>query len=233
MPSSIILSIFFIFTGLIGNQFSEIIIESLESKNVELKPVYNKIKFFPGMNQDIWRMDQSHFGKNPSKEKWERLYIIVDKTKSPNVASYYQLKSGSRNLNEKIDFRASCFTCHANGPRAIRANEAPLTIGENFQIQYWNLRIKSYGKIIPAIQNLNQQNLKTPFWFSSKRENESLKVKTCVKCHNGEGWPYRSKLHRQQVGTIDFLTKNNYMPPRGFHLSENEKKELKDFINGF
>jgi len=228
-----VLNLFFLGTGLIYNQSSPIKIESIESKNFDLKPVYNKISLTSNYQQDIWRMDQSHFGENPSQHQWERLYIYVDKRKIPYEATFYQLKPGKTDIKEQVEYRASCYSCHVNGPRLIRPNVDKISMKDKLIISLWNFKIKSYGKIVPSQKNLAQTFEKVPFWYSSNHENKTLEVKTCLRCHNDGAWPNRSKIKRQQVGTVQFLISNHYMPPMGFKLSKKEIEELNAFINGF
>jgi hypothetical protein len=102
-----------------------ILIESEESKTKELTSVFNQIKWTTTPKRDIWMMNQSHYGTHASNARWERLAIVVDKTKSPPTARFYQLDPGplvwSDDLpNHRSPFRVSCFNCHSNGPRAIR-----------------------------------------------------------------------------------------------------------------
>jgi len=218
-----------------------IFIESEESKTSDLTPVYNKIKWIRLEKKDIWMMNQSHFGKNPDIKRWERLAIVIDKTKKPLVAKFYQLKPGPLEWNEslpksQVSFRASCFTCHSNGPRAIRPNptdsQIKLTSTQKVQIFLMNLRIKSYGRILYDKSHiLSKAN--PPFLFQGQGELDVLKVKTCIHCHNEDGFISRGPLSRQQSGTITFMLKKGYMPPPSYSLTKLERKQINDFIRGF
>ena len=64
-------------------------------------------------------------------------------------------------------------------------------------------------------------------------ENEALQIKTCVKCHKDSGFMARGPLRRQNVLSIKFMVEKGHMPPIGFSMSENEKRELSLFIKGF
>ncbi|NOT79400.1 MAG: hypothetical protein HOP07_10445 [Bacteriovoracaceae bacterium] len=220
-----------------------VLIESEESKNMHLKSVYNQIKWIPSKNQDVWMMNQSQVGRYPHKEQWERIAIVIDKTKKPMTAKYYQLKPGPLEWNNsliknQVSFRASCFTCHSNGPRAIRpvylSTKAPLSISKKLQVQLLNLRIKTYGRI-----KFNEDHLKTdliiypPFRYSQPWDLERLNIKTCNYCHKENGFFARGELVRQQSGTIQSMVEKGHMPPKGFSLSLNEKKQLRDFLKGF
>jgi len=222
---------------------ASVIIESQESLNSEMKPVYNEIQFFPGWDQDVWMMNQSHFGPKPSAHQWERLAIVIDKKKSPKTVRFYQLEPGklewSEDLLEKrVLNRASCFTCHNNGPKALRpvyeSTNAPLTWTDRLKIQAWNFRIKTYGRIAYDPKHSEEDaHLKVPFRYVKERYNDKLTVKTCTVCHKESGFMARGALERQQTSTIEFMVDNGYMPPPGFKLSEKEKEQLVNFLRGF
>ena len=130
--------------ALLGGFDNSVFFESLESKTSEGEAVYNKISLSQNDHQDIWIMKQSHRGINA--HKWDKIKIIVDKTKTPYEASFQQLKN-----NKPIEFKTSCFRCHANGPRLIRPNyqskEVKLNSKDKLTILKWNILIKSYGEI--------------------------------------------------------------------------------------
>lgn len=236
-------SIFLGGASLYSSLNEKITIESEESKNENMQSVFNQIRFINESKRDIWMMNQSHFGSTPKSHQWERLAIVIDKTKSPMIARYYQLSSGplvwsDDLISKRVSFRASCYTCHSNGPRAIRpqyASElAPLSLIDRLKIQMLNLRIKTYGRIQFDEKHRKEDVTQTPpFHFSSQQELEGLKVKTCLKCHNESGYFSRGKLVRQQSGTIKHLVEAGHMPPPGFSLSNKEKKQLRDFLRGF
>ena len=217
----------------------EILFESKESKTIVLGAVYNKIKFVTGKDQDVWMMNQSHHGKDANKKKWERIAIVIDKTKTPFQASYYQFESGDLEwspelIKKRKTYRASCFLCHNNGPRAIRPQNDSVSLKDKMIIVAWNLRIKTYGRI--AYNPIHDQEDKTAeviFRHHKKGDNDTLKVNTCMACHKESGFLSRGLLSRQQRGTIKHLVENEQMPPAGFVLSENEKKELRSFLRGF
>jgi hypothetical protein len=225
------------------SEASALTIESEESKNIELKPVFNEIRWIPGFKQDIWMMNQSHFGSKPAAHQWERLAIVIDKTVSPMVARYYQFEPGPLEwsddlLQKRTTFRASCFICHNNGPRALRpiyeSTSAPLDLADRFKIQVWNLRIKTYGRIVyDKAQDIEDVNLKTPFRYNKDRYNDKLTVKTCTYCHRDSGFLARGSLVRQQTGTIESMIERGHMPPPGFSLSAKEKEQLENFLHGF
>lgn len=220
-----------------------VFIESAESKNQELKSVFNEIRWIPGIKQDVWMMNQSHLGRHPQTSQWERLAIVIDKTQSPPVAKYYQLAPGplvweESLLQKQTPYRASCFICHNNGPRALRpvseSQEASLSFRDHAKIQFWNLRIKTYGRIHydPAHDEMDK-SLEVPFSFHTSEDQDELKVETCVVCHKEQGLFARGALVRQQTGTIKSMVARGEMPPPGFRLSEREKRELQNFLKGF
>ena len=61
-----------------------IFFESLESKTLEAKPVFNQVDFVSGWERDIWFMRQSHHGFQLDIAQWDRLAIVVDKKKIPH-----------------------------------------------------------------------------------------------------------------------------------------------------
>jgi len=206
-----------------------IVIQSLESKNPNGGPVYNKIKFFPGFDKDIWMMNQSHQGLGAESQQWDRLAIIVDKTGKQKSAKFLQLPPGELKwsedlLKQNINFKISCFMCHSNGPRAIRTQT---------KIFFWNLRIKTYGRILEDKEQATlDQSLKIPFRHRTAIDNEELNVKSCTKCHSEGGLFRRGFLTRQNMMTIKFMIENEIMPPKGFSLSGEDKNQIKNFILG-
>lgn len=220
-----------------------ILIESEESKTAEMTSVFNQITWQWRPDKEIWMMNQSYSGSQPAPSKWERLALVIDKTKSPPQARFYQLKSGNllweeQLINQRENYRASCFICHNNGPRAIRpvfdSTTAPLGWRERIKIQVWNLRIKTYGRVVySSLHDEEAPHLAVPFANPGREANETLNVATCNNCHTESGLFARGPLRRQQVGTISFLLKAGHMPPAGFTLSKKEKKQLQDFIRGF
>jgi len=222
---------------------SGVVIESAESKNSQLGSVFNEIKWFPGKDRDIWMMNQSHFGRDLPHEKWERLAIIVDKTKTPMVARYYQFEPGPLEWSEdlvhkRVNYRASCFICHNNGPRAIRpftdSELAALTWKEKLKIALLNLRVKTYGRIhYDKVHDEEDKTLEVHFRYHGSPHEDELKVPVCLKCHSEEGFLSRGVLVRQQIGTIRHMVEGGHMPPPGFSLSKKENQQLQDFLHGF
>jgi hypothetical protein len=219
------------------------VFESMESKTVEGNPVYNQIVLESNEKRDIWLMNQSHHGRFLSQDKWERLAIIVNKTTIPKTALFLQLPPGELKWNENlkkkaIENRVSCFLCHSNGPRTIRAEETnDLKLKDRIKVFLWNLRIKTYGVVEEdSLHKKQDLDLAVPFRLRSKIDNEELKIKSCTECHNantGSGIFNRNVLTRQNIMSIEFMVKNNFMPPIGHTLTSSEKVELENFTKGF
>jgi hypothetical protein len=221
--------------------FDQIEIQSLESKTKTGDPVFNKISWFSFPDKDVWMMNQSHNGANADSSNWDRLAIIVDKTKTPKTAQFLQLKPGplvwSEDLiTQRVPFKVSCFLCHANGPRAIRADlhgQIQNTFMDKIKITLMNLKIKSHGRIVEnEIHAIEDQTLHVPFRSRNKIDNDLLQVKACTKCHNDSGFFARGFLKRQNFLAIQFMVSNGFMPPPGFAVTEKEKHQIQRFTLG-
>jgi hypothetical protein len=248
--SLIIITITIIGGIVILNDDPAVFIASLESRTINDEPVYNKIRLIKKSDKDIWMMQQSHNG--PHSKNWDRLAIVVDKSQSPKIAQFYQLAPGELEWNEsakKINYRVSCFICHANGPRAIRPDyesvSAKMNWPDRLRITAFNLRIKMYGRVQldePQVAEANKivsqiktfkDKTNTPLKWTSSYENDPVKVKVCLICHNQNGFLGREPLRRQQSMTIDFMVKTGQMPPLGIKMSKQEKAELQKYLDGF
>lgn len=196
---------------------------SLESKTDQGEGVYNRIKFIPGWNVDIWIMQQNHRGPNQPTNSWDRLAILVDKTKSPREASFYQfipgeLKFGT--LAEQTAFRAPCYSCHASGPRAIRP--ATSNVIEIMKVGLLNLRIKTYFQS----KSIAGQNVvgDVPFKRQHKMLEKNLPLTGCAMCH-GEN-KIRNELTFDHLATAQFLVEKNEMPPWPLRLLDSDREKL-------
>ena len=208
-----------------------IFIESLESKTLDQKAVFNRIDWQSEKDRDVWMMQQSHHGPTPNEKEWDRLAIVIDKKVSPYQAHFYQLAPGPLKLEaafKEVPFRVSCFVCHSNGPRAIRpevhSKEAPLSMAARMKILLWNIRIKTY----PRIEVLSAPG----FRFTGKSANAKLEIKTCIRCHQDSGLIARGYLTRQNAATIHFMIEQKEMPPFPFSLSQKEKLKINAFLDG-
>jgi len=212
-----------------------VLFQSLESKTVENAPVFNRIKFFPGWQRDIWMMNQSHHGADAPAGRWDRLAIVIDK--KGKTARFYQLPPGKLEWDESlpgqaIPYRVSCFICHPNGPRAVRPDSAGLSLSPftKWKVSWWNLRVRMYGRIHEAPeQAIADAQLRVPFRHRAPLDNDELHVKACAKCHNENA---RGPLTRQNALTIQFMLEKDLMPPSGRRLSEKDRRSLEAFIAG-
>ena len=202
--------------------------ESLESQTVHLTPVYNEIHFEQKGSQDIWTMLQSHRGPHLPKTDWDSISIVVE----GGIASFYQLPQGTTRWSEEvrpIPYKAKCLLCHANGPRAIRpnpnSNDVILSWKEKLQIAFWNLRIKSYGRL-KNIGDPRYGNIQ----FQDKLAQEPLQIKSCTRCHKESGFFARGTLTRQHFMPIQFMLSKGLMPPLGLSISQKEKEGVLKFI---
>lgn len=223
------------------SDFDSIFIQSLESKTKEGKPVFSKISWFSSDDKDVWMMNQSHHGINATGRELDRLAIIVDKTTIPKNVRFLQIKPGplvwSEDLiQQRVPYKVSCFMCHANGPRAIRADYNGLvknTFTEKMKILLINLKIKTQGQIVENSAHIDEdKTLHIPFRHRSKIENDPLLIKACTKCHNESGFLARGFLKRQNFLAIQFMVNNGFMPPPGFAVSEKEKMQIQRFTEG-
>jgi hypothetical protein len=208
-----------------------VLIQSLESKTAGNQPVFNNIQYRPGRDRDIWMMQQSHQGLEPAPDLWDRIAIVVEHGPI-RQAAFVQLPPGDLSWNPESvpqKMKATCFMCHPNGPRAIRPDldSGTVKVGgwDRFRILVWNLRIKTYGRVVTADQNYDRN-----FRLQSKLANEPLQVPACVPCHRDGGLVRRGSLTRQNFTVIDFMLKNKLMPPPGFSLSEGERADIMKFI---
>lgn len=218
---------------LLASGSGPITFQSIESKTIDEHEVFNQVSLETHQDQDIWKMRQSHGGRNLPLKEWDELMIKVDRNKRPYQVTYHQLKDG-----KEIEFKVSCYFCHSNGPRIIRpeiiSNEAPLNFRQRMQIQLWNLRMKSYGKveIKREAHLLAGKKRITPLKYFGKNDLEPLKLSSCTMCHH-DGWWGRGNLTRQQALPIAHLTKNGSMPPWPFTISPAEKEKLEEHLKGF
>jgi hypothetical protein len=206
-----------------------ILFKSLESATKTGSPVFNRVQFIPGWNQDVWMMQQSHQGLGPSFQIWDRLAIVLDKTSKPYQAKFYQLSPGKL-IHEPTPLlaplKARCFACHSNGPRAIRPDLSTqgvkLSFLERARIQLWNLRVKTYGRVDSLAGEETEGG--APFRSKLPILAQPLKLKSCVRCHSKEG--IRKPLELEHLGTAHFLVHEGLMPPFPFRAHADDVKLL-------
>jgi len=223
-PSMSILNAFKLFSlglHLVAGPFlpSEVLFESIESKTSNGGPVFNKISLEQTDTHDVWTMKQSHHGKHA--KNWDLIQIKVH-TKN-KTATYHQLDKEGK----EIEFKTSCFRCHAGGPRYIRP-KAGLSFTQKLQVQKWNWLIKSYGDI----KNSESKAIavrKVP--FNESKTDHPITIKSCTHCHY-QGGP-RAPLTSAHKLTIKHLIKTKQMPPWPYKMTKKDQKALKRFIYGF
>lgn len=216
-----------------------VLFESEESKTLEGGPVFNRIRWVRGTDEDVWMMQQSHHGASAPAEKWDRLAIVIDKRVTPHTARYLQLEPGPLEWRPGIlrrPYRVSCFLCHGNGPRAVRPASG-LSWTERAQVAFWNLRIQTYGRIRPSPEHEAEDAAlvaarKVPFRLRGTLENDRLELAACKRCHF-EGRSGRGSLTRQQTLTIEHLVEQGQMPPWPYTVSARERAKLRSFMEGF
>lgn len=203
---------------------NSVVFASLESKTEEGQPVFNRVKLISGWQQDVWLMQQSHQGVNVHGAKWDHLAIVVDKTKLPYEASFYQLTPGEWHpadgaLNT-VPFKTRCYACHPNGPRAIRPDltSQQLSFEDRLRIQVMNLRIKTYG-FTRSVSGVDVDD-GVPFRSNYSVLQRPLKLKSCTKCHKEGG--LRGELTMEHLETARFLIDNHFMPPLPFGIDEED-----------
>ncbi len=228
----------FTYLKLVDQAKAPIIFQSLESKNGEGGPVINEVRWYEFPDKDVWMMNQNHDGLTTNS--FDRLAIIVDKTVNPKTAQFMQLEPGplewSEDLYKKqIPFKVSCFTCHTNGPRALRAEWSGLIKKgsiDRVKINFLNIKMKLYKRTVahPSHTTMDGHS-SVPFKKMGHLDNEKLEVKACTKCHNNQ---LRGALTRQNIGTIKFAVENELMPPPLFgSLSAKDLKKIQQFVDGF
>jgi hypothetical protein len=123
--------------------------------------------------------------------------------------------------------KEKCFSCHSNGPRAIRPDFAALQLNswDRLRLFLWNLRIKFYGPVSSP-----KQQHQPDFRLQVDIANDTLDVKACTRCHNKNALFGRGELTRQNFPMIDFMLKEGLMPPPGSRLSLHEQKDVLKFI---
>lgn len=211
--------------------------ESLESKTETGAPVFNEIKLITQGDKDLWLMNQSHAGVHLPIEQWDRVAIVVDKSKSPMTADFFQTSQGPKNI-ESIEevlakaepLKVRCFACHSNGPRLIRINTQSKSIVpsvfKNAKILWWNFKMKSYGKVVSRDGH--------PFDSGSSFRSDipifkvTINLKSCTECHSEKG--QRQPLTMEQLGTADFMVKQGFMPPYPHKLSKEDAATLNGWM---
>ena len=210
-----------------------VVFESLQSKTTSGKAVFNSVSVQWGWKKDVWLMEQSHSGVKAEKSNWDKIAIVVDKVPEVKTAEFFQLQPGANHISlalKSVGLKATCFSCHSNGPRAIRPNynsaALPVSWWDQWRIFVWNARIKTYGVTRGFASNASFK----PFKWDHPYANTQLQLKSCTGCHNGGDGPLeRAPLTRQNFASIQFLVDQGQMPPPGHSLSEEDKEAIKNW----
>lgn len=220
---------------------SPILFESRESKTSTLAAVFNRVTYQRQGGDDLWMMEQSHSG--PHGEAWDRLAIVVKTVGDQRLASFWQLAPGPLDgfqASERLDFKAKCYMCHANGPRVMRPNfaspDAALSLWDRVRLVVMNLRIKTYGPILPEYpqgSGLFDATLaaRDGFKFAGALADSELDLPACKLCHDDSGW-VRASLRRQHFLAVDFMLGKRLMPPVGFTVSDEDRERIGLFLKG-
>lgn len=219
-----------------------LVFESRESKTHELKPVFNRVTFLPGIDEDLWIMQQSHDGLPEDPKSWnekDRIAIRVEHGPAGRArVEFRQLQPGppaAAGFKDPIGFRAPCGMCHNNGTRALRPRfdsaAAAVSAWDRWRTFAWNLRIKLYGRV-EVSRSPSEKLGEVPFRFQGAEANTPLHVKACVACHKETGYPARGTLTRQNALSIRFLVEQGLMPPFGLPLDPVDRESLRRFVSG-
>lgn len=202
-----------------------VVFESLESKTASGGPVFNRIQLLAAAGHETWIMQQSHHGLQPEFERWDRVAIVVDKEK--RSATFYELAPGPLAFEPKpVPYKARCFACHPNGPRAIRWNPGSrafdMGLRERAQIIWWNFKIARYGQLrsLPAARFIEG----APFRSELAILERPLALASCSKCHSRSG--NRAELVLENLASARFLVESGAMPPFPFHISKKDRRRL-------
>ena len=222
---------------------SPIVFESAESSDSPHGAIYNRVTWSSSPAADVWVMQQSQRGWSVDHDQWDRLMIIVDKSRRPYTARFIQTEPGPLVTQGQVasrEYGVPCMRCHSNGPRAIRpvtdpSTRAPVSLWSRLRLSLWNLRVASYGRIVAVETPLSSGEPRLVTLSRSAGEasltNESsheLGSDACVACHHDGRWG-RGRLTREQAPSIRFLVERGFMPPLGFGLSRSERERILRF----
>jgi hypothetical protein len=221
------LTLFFVLVGpplLLVSTLQPVEFISFESQDMKGVHMKNRILFQPGFAKDTWYMWQSlEDGSVPE----DMLAITVEGGR----ATFYQLDPEKTDIESgklvKLPYRASCMSCHSNGPRAIREKKVLakpfLKPVQKVAIKLLNLRIKLYGRL-QSVPHSNDPKVLALFHPLKKEQRAPLGLSSCKKCHSAGG--IRLPLTNEQWWTAKHLVKTGAMPPWPFSISEEDKEKL-------
>ncbi len=197
---------------------------SLESKDPRDVHMKNKVLFKPGFKRDVWYMWQ---GLQDDSSPLDLLAIVVEN----KTATFFQLDPNKSNVNTgklvPVPYRASCMSCHSNGPRAMRPKKV---VARGMQATFYrltvallNIRIKLYG----SLENKPYaKDKKTIASFHPLKPSQvyALDLESCIKCHAKGG--IRAPLTNEQWWTARHLVSTGSMPPWPYQISSGDKAAL-------
>jgi len=184
--------------------------------------IVNRIRFFSGKQTDVWLMKQHAEGHGAPSRGWTTLTLLVDKSTAPKTAYFLQWDHDPEKPAHlhPAPFTAMCFTCHPNGPRAIRPQYKPSLVpidGSHWnQIYDWNDIISDYGEIKTYKPRVDISSNELPIDLPGRMDNEPLKNKFCIECHS-KGSGVRSPLLRQHGDSILAMVEN-ISDPTGYYV---------------
>jgi hypothetical protein len=161
------------------------------------EPTLHSVQVFTNRFLDIWVLRE----KTYTEKAWRTYALAQDKTVEPNVARYYQLRFDDSGMLVVRTRGATCYECHASGPRAMRGIRADLISGHRYADEM-NTYIRGQDPVV------------TRFTREEPRIDcgEELHIAACIECHSSEG--QRGPLYRVHRLSINVLTKNAQMPPQ-------------------
>jgi hypothetical protein len=178
-------------------------------EDVIRRPMFNHVSAFSNAVANVYLLVQ----KTGESKGWGYFSIVQDRTASPPVNYFAELKKGS------VKFEAvSCYKCHASGPLAIHpvredlVNDPALLIAFNKHIAEQPPSRMNYPAHDPAPASYG----------------EPLALKACSKCHDPDA--DRAPLFKAHSHSIRVLVDFGYMPPQRA-LKPEELAELKAWLN--
>ena len=195
--------------------------QSGESLSDRGNPVLNRVSLIARGDYDFWLMRQYISPKKslpaslPKWQTWAFVGILVDRSKEPVRAYYFEFDSSplhDNSLPNLIPFRASCSKCHSSGPRVIRPHVSPNSLFKTLEskrniLEEWNQRIAQYRTVKDFLSNHESKMFPT-----TSSSSEILKLGLCAECHNSKSDAIRGALNRKNAESILYLVETHEMP---------------------
>lgn len=179
---------------------------SIQSSLRLQRPVLNTIAAWSNETTSLWVLRQRVMIQNGY---WRTYGIAQDRTRSPNVATFFELRSG-RPVFTGDSGGVSCFTCHASGPRALRPLRSDL-VESTQTMDTLNAAVADNGFVA----------LRVPASETMPDLGPALSAPSCVECHSQGG--ERAPLYRVHAASIRALIASGAMPREGALTSEGMK----------